>query len=175
MCENQELCTKPKALTGNAFFCAEMTCKSRARFPCPDRRGLWYKWPMNRQEILDRLKEKAAPSPAATLEVDTERAARVFMKRIEGAYPAIEGLVFGSRARGTHKPDSDADLAVILKGEHGDRYKVAGDMAGIAFDVMLETGVRIDPLPLWEDELLRPDLFSYPALIENIQREGLRL
>ena len=65
------------------------------------------------------------------------------MQRIEGKYPAIEGLVFGSRARGTQTPDSDADVAVILKGEHGDRYKVSGDMAGVAFDVMLETGVLI--------------------------------
>jgi len=30
-------------------------------------------------------------------------------------------------------------------------------------------------LPLWEDELRRPDTFSNPALIHNIQREGLRL
>jgi hypothetical protein len=29
-------------------------------------------------------------------------------------------------------------------------------MAGIALDVMLETGVLIDPLPLWEDEIKRP-------------------
>ena len=48
-------------------------------------------------------------------------------------------------------------------------------MAGIAFDVMLETGVLIDPRPLWEDELKRPETFSNPALIENIKREGLRL
>jgi predicted nucleotidyltransferase len=130
------------------------------------------------QPVLDRLRFSIAGLPGTTvkppLDADTERAARVFMKRIEGVYPAIDGLVFGSRARGTHTADSDADLAVILKGEHGDRYKVAGDMAGIAFDVMLETGVRIDPLPLWEDELQRPDLFSNPVLIENIKREGLR-
>ena len=74
------------------------------------------------------------------------------MQRLEGKYPAIEGLVYGSRARGDHKPDSDTDLAVILKGERGDRYKVSGDMAGIAFDVMMETGVLVSPLPLWEEE-----------------------
>jgi predicted nucleotidyltransferase len=110
-----------------------------------------------------------------TLDAETEHAARVFMQRIEGKYPAIEGLVFGSRARGDHRPDSDADLAVILKGERGDRYKVSGDMAGIAFDVMLETGILVQAVPLWEGELQRPERFSNPALIDNIKREGLRL
>jgi len=130
------------------------------------------------QSTISRLAEKAAPpalSVRPALDAEMERAARAFMQRLEGKYPAIEGLVFGSRARGDHKPDSDADLAVILKGERGDRYKVSGDMAGIAFDVMMETGVLVDPLPLWEDELKRPEQFSNPKLIDNIKREGLRL
>jgi DNA invertase Pin-like site-specific DNA recombinase len=130
------------------------------------------------QSTISRLAEKAAPLTTAarpTLDAETEHAARVFMQRIEGKYPAIEGLVFGSRARGDHRPDSDADLAVILKGERGDRYKVSGDMAGIAFDVMLETGILVQAVPLWEGELQRPERFSNPALIDNIKREGLRL
>lgn len=134
---------------------------------------------MNSQQILDRLRENehgllVAPVRPA-LDAATERAARVFMQRIEGKYPAIEGLVYGSRARGDHRADSDADIAVILKGERGDRYKVSGDMAGIAFDVMLETGILVQALPLWEAELRQPERFSNPALIENIKRDGLRL
>jgi DNA invertase Pin-like site-specific DNA recombinase len=127
---------------------------------------------------ISRLMEKAAPSPLPVrpaLDAETERAARVFMQRIEGKYPTIEGLVYGSRARGDHRPDSDADLAVILKGERGDRYKVSGEMAGIAFDVMLETGILVQAVPLWEGELKQPERFSNPALIDNIKREGLRL
>jgi DNA invertase Pin-like site-specific DNA recombinase len=127
---------------------------------------------------ISRLAEKADPVPLPvrpTLDAETEHAARVFMQRIEGQYPAIEGLVYGSRARGDHKPDSDTDLAVILKGKRGDRYKVSGDMAAIAFDVMLETGVLVSALPLWEDEFRQPESFSNPALIANIKREGLRL
>jgi predicted nucleotidyltransferase len=83
--------------------------------------------------------------------------------------------VYGGRACGTHKADSDADLAVILKGKRGDRSAAAIDMAGIAVDVLQETGILVQALPLWEDELKRPELFGNPALIENIKREGLRL
>ena len=130
------------------------------------------------KSTISRMAEEAAPSPAPVkraIDAETERAVRVFMKRLEGKYRAIAGLVFGSRARGDHKPDSDADLAVILRGERGNRYKVSGDMAGIAFDVLMETGILVQALPLWEGELKRPETFSNPALIANIKREGLRL
>ncbi len=123
--------------------------------------------------------ETEAPPAAKThhrgIDADTERAARAFLKQLEGKYPVIEAILYGSRARGDDTADSDADLAVILGGERGNRYKVAGDMAGIAFDVMMETGILVDPLPMWEDELKRPEQFSNPKLIDNIKREGLRL
>jgi len=109
------------------------------------------------------------------LDKETERAVRAFMRLIEEKYHPIEALVYGSRARGTHRPDSDADIAVILRGRRGDRYKALGPMSDAAYDVMMETGIHIQPLPLWEAELKRPELFSNPALIENIKREGLRL
>jgi DNA invertase Pin-like site-specific DNA recombinase/predicted nucleotidyltransferase len=130
------------------------------------------------QSTISRLVEKFAPPALPTrpaLDTETERAARAFMLRLEGKYPAVEGLVYGSRARGDHKPDSDADLAVILEGEPGNRYRVSGEMAGIAFDVMLETGILVQALPLWEGELRHPERFGNSALIHNIKREGVRL
>lgn len=130
------------------------------------------------QSTISRLAEKAEPLPVASvprMDTETERAARAFLRHIEGLYPVHEVLLFGSRARGTHTPESDADLAVVLKGEPGNRYKAAREMGDAAYDAMMETGVYISPLPLWESELQRPSLFSNPALIENIKREGLRL
>ncbi len=121
---------------------------------------------------------EALPAPKThnrSIDADTERAARAFLKRLEGKYPIREAILFGSRARGDHKPDSDADIAVILKGARGDRYKVSGDMAGVEFHVLMETGVMVQGLALWEDELARPESFSNPALIANILREGVHL
>jgi uncharacterized protein len=63
----------------------------------------------------------------------------------------------------------------VLEGRSGDRTAAALDMAGIAFDVLLETGVLVEALPLWQDEFNRPERFSNPTLIENIRREGVRL
>ena len=94
---------------------------------------------------------------------------------MEGRYPVREAILYGSRARRTHCPDSDADIAIILDGERGDRSAAVKDMAGIAFHVMMETGVMVEDMPLWADELARPETFSNPALINTILREGTRL
>ena len=90
-----------------------------------------------------------------------------------GQYDLAGVVLFGSRARGNFCPESDADIAVLLHGVPGRRVDAALKMADIAFDVMLETGVLIEAIPLWEDEWEHPERFSNPALIENIRREGV--
>ncbi len=86
-----------------------------------------------------------------------------------------DAIVYGSRARGTHHPDSDADVAVLLRGNHQRFLPTKLDMADVAFDVLLETGILISPLPIWLDEWEHPDDYSNPTLLRNIDREGVRL
>ena len=109
------------------------------------------------------------------LDADTERAARMFMERIAGQYEMAGAILFGSRTRGTHRPDSDADVAVLLRGEHQRFLPTKLAMADVAFDVLLETGIRIQPLPVWEDEWEHPESYSNPRLLANIANEGVRL
>lgn len=126
---------------------------------------------------VSRRTGEAVQQPAVrpALDIPSERAARVFLRRLEGRYFVREAILFGSRARGVHGADADADIAVVLNGARGDRMAAALDMAGIAFDVLLETGILVEALPLWKEEIERPDLFSNPALIESIRRDGVRL
>jgi predicted nucleotidyltransferase len=100
---------------------------------------------------------------------------QAFLQRLRGAYDVEQAILFGSRARGDHRPDSDLDLAVVLKGERGNFIDTKLDMAGIAFDVLLETGILVQPLPMWGDDLAHPERFINPALIRNIAAEGIRL
>lgn len=114
-------------------------------------------------------------TPKPPIDEQTTRAVRAFAARIAREADVVDIVLFGSRARRSHHPESDADVAVLLRGKHGRRLDAALRFADIAFDVMLETGILIEAVPLWEDEWETPEIFANPALIANIQREGVRL
>jgi len=68
---------------------------------------------------------------------------RVFLERAGDAFDLKGALLYGSRARHSHRPDSDADLAVLLRGASRPFLDTKLALADIAFDVLLETGILI--------------------------------
>jgi uncharacterized protein len=63
----------------------------------------------------------------------------------------------------------------LLRGERQRVLPTTLAMADVAYDVLLETGINIAPLPIWTDEWENPDTYSNPALLRNIARDGVRL
>jgi predicted nucleotidyltransferase len=106
---------------------------------------------------------------------ETIRIAGEFVRRLARLYSVKAAILFGSRARGTHRADSDLDIAIVLHGPRGRLMDISLAMADIAFDVLLETNIYIQPLPIREDEWEHPETHSNPRLIENIRRDGLAL
>jgi uncharacterized protein len=116
------------------------------------------------------------PNPPALQdgnEAEVLTATREFLRRVSARYSMKSAVLFGSRARGTHRLDSDVDLGVVLHGTREKFMETSLDMADIAFDVLLESSIYIQPLPIWEDEWAHPEKHSNPRLLENIQREGI--
>lgn len=109
------------------------------------------------------------------MDSETEHTAKLFLHRVRERYDLREAYLFGSRANQKMSSESDADIAVLLEGKLGSRADTAIEMAAIAFDVMLETGILVDALPFWEEEWAHPERFGNPALIRNILRDGVRL
>lgn len=109
------------------------------------------------------------------IDQDTEEAVRRFLVLIAEHYDFAGAILYGSRARGTHRPDSDADVAVLLKGERQRALPIALDMADAAFSVLLDTDINISPLPVWLDDWDHPETHPNPDLLRNIATDGVRL
>lgn len=109
------------------------------------------------------------------IDPQTETAVRRLVNLIGTHYNVAGAVLFGSRARGTHQAESDADLAVLLNGDHLPVLNTTLAMADLAYDVLLDTGINISPVPIWQDEWEHPERHPSPALLKNIAREGIRL
>lgn len=109
------------------------------------------------------------------LDPATDFAARAFLERVREHFDVAEAILFGSRARGDFSPDSDADVAVLLRGTPGKFLPTKLEMSDIAYDVLLDTGIRVQALPIWEAEWASPEKYSNPRLLTNIRRDGVRL
>jgi antitoxin ChpS len=109
------------------------------------------------------------------LDRDLQRAIALFLKQATAIYDVRAAYLFGSRARGDDHAESDADVAVVLNGAPGSLIDTKLEMADLAYDAMLETGVRIQPMPLWQVQWDEPTRFANPMLVRAIQREGIAL
>lgn len=72
-----------------------------------------------------------------------------FVAAVRHAYGArLAGIyLFGSRARGDHKNDSDYDIAVVLEDEDTALWREVNLLADLALDTLLSGGPDIQPVP----------------------------
>ena len=114
------------------------------------------------------------------LDPDTESAVRTFLARLPAELRLQYAILYGSRARGEDRPDSDADLALILaegegEGDGEGDWQLVGSLAELAYDVFLERGVLIQPVPISLSHWLNPERFPRPAFLRNVARDGIVL
>lgn len=97
------------------------------------------------------------------------RLQRRFGNRLAAVY------LFGSRARGDHRPNSDADVAVFVRDEDRDEFYVVKDVIEDGYDLLLERGLYIQPWVFDEEVLTYPDRAKLPGLENSVLRDGVRV
>lgn len=103
----------------------------------------------------------------------TQNAVEEFGWRLGAKYDVRRLVLFGSRARGDHRDDSDADVLVVVPELAQSRFQTVLEMSDLAYYVGLDTGVIISPLPVTTGQWEHPDEFSNPALLRTIAAEGV--
>ena len=80
-----------------------------------------------------------------------------------------DAILYGSRARGDARPDSDHDVAVVLK-DYDDDFQEVYRLADLEYDLLLETGAAISAYPFAPSDLTKRTLFMH-----NLRTEGVPL
>lgn len=117
--------------------------------------------------------EPYAPPDDATV----NRAIKDYARAVREAYGArVKGIyLFGSRARGDHRPESDADIAVVLIDGDWDTWHEKMQLADLSYDFLIATGAEVQGWPIRDSACADPSTCTNPALIRAIQRDGRRL
>lgn len=105
----------------------------------------------------------------------TLAALRSFRGRLTARYgDRLRGMVlFGSRARGDHRLDSDADVAVFIDNAQ-DTVAEQMDLATDAYEIFLDADILIQPW-VFDGDPRSATAPHAPRLLANIQREGIAL
>lgn len=106
------------------------------------------------------------------MEIETPRAH--FLARIPPDLKIEQALLYGSRARGDHTLDSDADVALIVP-SGTDAWQTLWAMSDLAYGVFVETGILIQPVPISSHDWIDPERFGRPSFLRNLRREGIPL
>ncbi len=88
--------------------------------------------------------------------------------------PLVGVVLYGSRARGDHTIESDADLAIVLKGrEDGRALQILEELRKETYAIEAQFGFMVSPTVIWSDVLGFPALSSNPAFYRNILADGI--
>jgi predicted nucleotidyltransferase len=100
-----------------------------------------------------------------------------FARSVRTAYGRrLHGLhLFGSRARGCARPDSDFDIVVVLTDDSLDFWVEKLRLVDIAYETLLETGQSMQAWPCARSEWENGRSGQMEALLEEARRDSVEV
>jgi len=102
---------------------------------------------------------------------EDKRLAQEFACRVRTLFPDAEIWIFGSRARGDAKPESDLDCLIVLDNPSRKADRAVRD---IAWELGFEKDIVITTVVLGREDFERGPM-SQSTLVANVFQEGARL
>jgi len=84
-------------------------------------------------------------------------------------------LVFGSRARGDNRDDSDIDLAIIFEDSDWDYWSRKFELLDMSWDAYIEANLDIEPWPVSKNVWDHPESHRNPRFIRAVQKDAISL
>jgi len=89
-----------------------------------------------------------------------DRATSLILSVLENHPKIVEARIFGSRAKGTFRPESDVDLALLGDLDANDASRIAGELDDLSFpfrfDVQAYSRIKYAPLRAHIDRVGKP-------------------
>ena len=96
-----------------------------------------------------------------------------FLAGIQPVRPMIQAVyVFGSRAKGTHRPDSDYDVLLVVADEF--TFKEQDALYDVVLDILLDTG-RLVSLKLFRASAFRRLRDLNTPFMRHVMTEGVQV
>ena len=105
---------------------------------------------------------------------EQRKALEAYVERVRAHYGESlhDIVVFGSRARGDQGPDSDVDLAVILKNDDWQFWSEKLVIADLSYEALMDAGLVVQGWPVslaaWQSPVGHPQR----RLIEAMKRDA---
>ena len=114
------------------------------------------------------------------LDALTQKAVRLFFSHLDTASlpPLSRAILYGSRARGDHRDDSDVDIVLVFTGARPD-YDSVGEVcnamavAQSQANAALQYRTEVTSFCNWQDEFDKPGKRPNPDFYRNVLADGI--